>query len=481
MIQPLDIAVFRPLKVAWGSVVRHFGRLGQKPNQKSVFPKMLKMLFENKRVLTKEQLINGFKASGISFENGVLCLNEQDVLKRLPGKEPKKFSQPTVSRAASFSSRALCEQPCSSSQAPPQPISLAPPQPISLAPPQVISLATPQVISQASSFNDQHVIEKLVVKELIVESIVAQNLSVRQPIFKSPQTKAKEAVYKILHPENEQQNFGDEHLKLAARGRAVPRACGEVLTSEECLQRLQQQEDERKKKEEDKIARKQARQAATEAKNKARMTAADNRKKAAIARKNARIAATEAKKKERIAAAAAKRAAVMNQKAITQNEQLSLAQNGSQLNNNNYTAQVDLDQLPDMIPGFIAPPSIAELHGTPNFADILAPTFSPPVFSQYFTGNYFASSSSPLIMNNVNSASLSLMSAFDPIAPSCPVQVALNQHINETFVSSTSSMTILQPMDTSSTLQQQMASFQPVVTAKRRGRPPGSRNKPKTA
>jgi len=76
--QPLDVAVFRPLKVAWGIVVdtwrKESRQIGAVP--KVVFPTLLAKLYDH---LNPDHLVSGFQASGI-------CpLNPSEVLDRLPG------------------------------------------------------------------------------------------------------------------------------------------------------------------------------------------------------------------------------------------------------------------------------------------------------------------------------------------------------------------------------------------------------------
>ena len=78
LCQPLDVAVFRPMKVLWGAVLtkwRAESRLsGTIP--KETFPRLLSRVFS---FLKNSNLLAGFKASGI------VPFDSSEVLKRLPG------------------------------------------------------------------------------------------------------------------------------------------------------------------------------------------------------------------------------------------------------------------------------------------------------------------------------------------------------------------------------------------------------------
>ncbi|KAB0790203.1 hypothetical protein PPYR_15462 [Photinus pyralis] len=92
LLQPLDVAFFRPLKTAWRSILTQW-KLGNARNgtvPKEQFPALIKLALEKMdSVQTKHQnqaqenairriLINGFEATG------VFPLNGERVLKKLP-------------------------------------------------------------------------------------------------------------------------------------------------------------------------------------------------------------------------------------------------------------------------------------------------------------------------------------------------------------------------------------------------------------
>lgn len=82
LTQPLDIAFFRPMKMAWRDILftwkKSEGRI-MPTIPKNVFPKLLKKLIEKMEPNTKQNILAGFRKAGIS------PLNKDIVLSRLPG------------------------------------------------------------------------------------------------------------------------------------------------------------------------------------------------------------------------------------------------------------------------------------------------------------------------------------------------------------------------------------------------------------
>ena len=80
LTQPLDIAFFAPLKKAWRGILSEFKIQHPKINSlsKDMFPSLLSQLKEAIANKEKENLMSGFRASGI------YPLNRHQVLKRLP-------------------------------------------------------------------------------------------------------------------------------------------------------------------------------------------------------------------------------------------------------------------------------------------------------------------------------------------------------------------------------------------------------------
>ncbi len=78
LCQPLDVAVFRGMKIKWRQVLDEWKRKNYGPLQKSVFPGLLKSAVENIQSIS-DNLKSGFRAAGI------FPLNPLEVIKRLPG------------------------------------------------------------------------------------------------------------------------------------------------------------------------------------------------------------------------------------------------------------------------------------------------------------------------------------------------------------------------------------------------------------
>lgn len=82
LTQPLDIAFFRPMKMAWRDILftwkKSEGRI-MPTIPKNVFPKLLKKLIEKMEPNTKQNILARFRKAGIS------PLNKDIVLSRLPG------------------------------------------------------------------------------------------------------------------------------------------------------------------------------------------------------------------------------------------------------------------------------------------------------------------------------------------------------------------------------------------------------------
>ena len=79
LMQPLDVAVFRPLKSIWRSILERWRSESRWVHAipKDVFPKLLRQVFYK---LKSQHLLSGFEACGLS------PVNRERVLSRLPGK-----------------------------------------------------------------------------------------------------------------------------------------------------------------------------------------------------------------------------------------------------------------------------------------------------------------------------------------------------------------------------------------------------------
>lgn len=65
LCQPLDVAFFRPLKLAWRNVLDDWKRKNSGVVPKSEFPRLLKKTFENIAITSKTNVISGFRKAGI--------------------------------------------------------------------------------------------------------------------------------------------------------------------------------------------------------------------------------------------------------------------------------------------------------------------------------------------------------------------------------------------------------------------------------
>lgn len=87
LTQPLDIAFFRPMKIAWRDILftwkKTEGRM-LPTIPKNIFPKLLKKMFEKLSPNIKQNIFAGFTKAGIS------PLNKEKVLCRLPGNNIRK-------------------------------------------------------------------------------------------------------------------------------------------------------------------------------------------------------------------------------------------------------------------------------------------------------------------------------------------------------------------------------------------------------
>lgn len=81
--QPLDLALFRPLKVAWRKVMELWKMKsgGDKSFDKKMFPRLLKQTLDAMEENLQSNIVSGFKKGGIQ------PLNKERVLERLPGHE----------------------------------------------------------------------------------------------------------------------------------------------------------------------------------------------------------------------------------------------------------------------------------------------------------------------------------------------------------------------------------------------------------
>ena len=88
LCQPLDVAVIRPLKQVWRTILVNWRkeRRNKGTIPKEIFPLLLDRAVVN---LKKENLISGFKACGI------VPKNMEQVLKRLPGTKKERLEKMT--------------------------------------------------------------------------------------------------------------------------------------------------------------------------------------------------------------------------------------------------------------------------------------------------------------------------------------------------------------------------------------------------
>ena len=93
MLQPLDVAVFRPLKRIWRKVLEDWKKetRSSRPLTKNLFPLKLKQVFTQ---LKEEHLISGFRATGI------FPLKREKGIDMLPGKQIPTNIQQSLSSSA---------------------------------------------------------------------------------------------------------------------------------------------------------------------------------------------------------------------------------------------------------------------------------------------------------------------------------------------------------------------------------------------
>lgn len=79
--QPLDVALFRPMKIAWRSIISEWKKTDGR-NQSSIpkgcFPKLLFKLMDNLKENSKSNIMSGFRKTGIH------PFNPSEVLKQIP-------------------------------------------------------------------------------------------------------------------------------------------------------------------------------------------------------------------------------------------------------------------------------------------------------------------------------------------------------------------------------------------------------------
>lgn len=80
--QPLDVSVFRPLKIYWRQIINKWKMSHRGCNPKDVLLSLLTKTLEKLNTNIEENLISGFR------ETGIFPLDEEQVLKRIPRKEP---------------------------------------------------------------------------------------------------------------------------------------------------------------------------------------------------------------------------------------------------------------------------------------------------------------------------------------------------------------------------------------------------------
>ena len=104
LCQPLDLAVFRPLKTSWRELLNEWWRethlTGTIP--KEVIPKLLNRAFIQLKI---EHLVAGFRGCGI------VPVNKEEVLKRLPGKSKDTENEDSI-KILSESCLSLLKEHC---------------------------------------------------------------------------------------------------------------------------------------------------------------------------------------------------------------------------------------------------------------------------------------------------------------------------------------------------------------------------------
>lgn len=93
LTQPLDVAFFRPMKIAWRNIVCQWKRAADGRKQSSIpkgcFPSLLPKLIDHLKENAKNNVLAGFRKTGISPFNPVV------VLSRLPG-SVRVFHEPEI-------------------------------------------------------------------------------------------------------------------------------------------------------------------------------------------------------------------------------------------------------------------------------------------------------------------------------------------------------------------------------------------------
>lgn len=74
--QPLDVAVFHPIKLAWRKTLTEWKRHNRGVVPKQEFPTLLKTMLNSCKEKMKENILSGFKATGISPYNAEIVLNK---------------------------------------------------------------------------------------------------------------------------------------------------------------------------------------------------------------------------------------------------------------------------------------------------------------------------------------------------------------------------------------------------------------------
>jgi len=99
LTQPLDVTVFRPIKIKWRNVLRQWKKHNKGVVRKDVFPRLLRQCLEEIHINSKENITSGFEATGI------VPLNRQKVLDKLP-----KITEPVADKEADCIMKKSLEQ-----------------------------------------------------------------------------------------------------------------------------------------------------------------------------------------------------------------------------------------------------------------------------------------------------------------------------------------------------------------------------------
>uniref|UniRef100_A0A1B6JFL2 DDE-1 domain-containing protein n=2 Tax=Homalodisca TaxID=139475 RepID=A0A1B6JFL2_9HEMI len=203
-LQPLDVGVFAPMKSAWREILKNWYRESRLKNvDKAVFPSLLSKLVSTS--FKSEHIIGGFKGSGI------YPVNKSVLEKRIVSVQP--------TRPMDLQSGA---QPKQNSIETPKDIAEAP---IGRPEPTGLKLANP-------------------VQDLPGPSSSVAGLPEISP---SPMKKLREAILSTLSPE-QSSSIKDALKNSKKKRRRVQGSCGEVMTTNEVMDRLKEEEDARKEK-----------------------------------------------------------------------------------------------------------------------------------------------------------------------------------------------------------------------------------------